>query len=43
VYAHGAELVLDAYAPPAEFARVDRTVFRPLLRSLTVKPPGPPA
>jgi hypothetical protein len=40
VYAHGAELVLDAYAPPGEFARVDRAVFRPLLRSLRVQPPG---
>src|SRR5207249_1358151 len=34
LYAHGAELVVDAYAPPSQFARVDRTVFRPLLRSL---------
>jgi hypothetical protein len=40
VYAHGAELVVDAYAPPSEFARVDRTVFRPLLRSLRVVAAG---
>ena len=40
LYAHGAELVVDAYAPPSEFPRVDRTVFRPLLRSLRVVPPG---
>jgi hypothetical protein len=40
LYAHGAELVIDAYAPPAEFARVDRTVFRPLLRSLRLAAPG---
>jgi hypothetical protein len=39
LYAYGAELVVDAYAPPAEFARVDRTVFRPLLRSLRLTPP----
>lgn len=40
LYAHGAELVIDAYAPQEEFARVDRTVFRPLLRSLRVAPAG---
>ena len=31
-YAHGAEFVIDAYARPTDFARVDRAVFRPLLR-----------
>ena len=41
VYAQGAELVLDAYAPRGDFARVDRTVFRPLLGSLQVRRPGP--
>jgi hypothetical protein len=40
LYAEGAELVVDALAPPAEFARVDRTVFRPLLRSLSITRPG---
>jgi hypothetical protein len=40
LYAHGAELVVDAYAPPSQFARVDRTVFRPLLRSLRLAVPG---
>jgi hypothetical protein len=39
VYAHGAELVIDAYAPPADFPRVDRTVFRPLVESLRLRPP----
>jgi hypothetical protein len=39
LYAQGAELVLDAFAPPAEFARVDRTVFRPLVRSVRVTKP----
>ena len=40
LYAHGAELVIDAYAPPAEFAAVDRGVFAPLLRSLRVRRPA---
>jgi hypothetical protein len=40
LYAHGAELVVDAFAPPDEFTRVDRTVFVPLLRSLRVTRPG---
>ncbi len=40
LYAYGGELVVDAYAPPAEFARVDRTVFQPLLRSLRVTRPA---
>jgi hypothetical protein len=34
VYLPGEELVLDAYAPPARFAAVDRTVFEPVRRSL---------
>ncbi len=41
VYAHGAELVIDAFAPPAQFRRVDRQVFHPLLRSVGVTAPGP--
>ncbi|HEX2087404.1 MAG TPA: hypothetical protein VHF89_17105 [Solirubrobacteraceae bacterium] len=39
VYAKGAEVVLDAYAPPEEFARVDETVFAPILESLRIDPP----
>ena len=39
VYAKGAEVVLDAYAPEAEFARVDREVFAPVLASLKIDPP----
>ena len=31
-----AEVVVDAYAPPAQFERVDAGVFRPLLRSLRI-------
>lgn len=40
LYAHGGELVVDAYAPPAEFAAVDRAVFVPLLRSLRLTRPA---
>ena len=41
LYAHGGELVVDAYAPPGEFVAVDQRVFRPLLRSLRVGRPAP--
>lgn len=34
VYAYGAEFVVDALAPPSDFARVDRELFVPLVRSL---------
>jgi hypothetical protein len=43
LYAHGGELVVDAYAPPAEFQQVDRSVFGPLLRSLRLSRPAPRA
>ena len=36
VYVRGAELVLDEYAPPAQFAAVDRAVFSPVRRSLAL-------
>ena len=39
VYAKGAEVVLDAYAPEADFARVDREVFAPILSSMRIDPP----
>jgi hypothetical protein len=32
-------VVVDAFAPPDVFARVDREAFRPLLRSLRVRAP----
>ena len=41
LYAHGAELVVDAYAPAGEFARLDREAFVPLLRSLRLTQPRP--
>jgi len=40
VYAKGHELVVDAYATPADFDAIDRTAFRPLLRSLKIDPPA---
>lgn len=40
LYDRGAELVIDAYAPPATFPGVDRTVFRPLVASLKLRAPG---
>jgi hypothetical protein len=45
LYAHGAEFVVDAFAPPGEFDRLDRAVFRPLRASVRVRQaerrPGP--
>ncbi|HEX3831670.1 MAG TPA: hypothetical protein VHW04_06840 [Solirubrobacteraceae bacterium] len=38
VYVNGAELVLDEYAPPGQFASVARSVFSPVRRSLTLVP-----
>jgi hypothetical protein len=35
-----AEIVIDAYAPPGEFARVDGSVFQPLLSSLRLRAPS---
>jgi hypothetical protein len=43
VFAFGGEVVVDAFAPPADFPRVDREVVRPLLRSLRLsRPQGAP-
>jgi hypothetical protein len=39
VFHNGAEVVVDAYAPPEDFDRVDESVFRPLIRSLRVTAP----
>jgi hypothetical protein len=39
VYAHGAEVVVDAYAPAVDFRRVDAQVFRPLLATIWVRAP----
>lgn len=39
VFFAGHEIVLDGYAPPEHFARVDRTVFVPVLESLRLTRP----
>jgi hypothetical protein len=39
VFAFGAEVVVDGLAPPADFARVDREVFVPVMRSLRLARP----
>jgi hypothetical protein len=38
-YGHGYEVVLDAFAPPQEFARVDEQTFAPVGRSLRLRAP----
>jgi hypothetical protein len=35
-----AEIVIDAYAPPGDFAQLDGSVFQPLLRSLRLRAPS---
>ena len=39
IYAHNAELVIDAYAPPGDFAAADREAFQPLVRSVRLTQP----
>lgn len=38
-YGHGAEVVMDAFAPPRDFARVDEQTFAPMARSLRLVAP----
>jgi hypothetical protein len=38
-YEHGAEVVVDAFAPPKVFARVDEETFGPVARSLKLRKP----
>ncbi len=40
VYAEGGEVVIDAYSPDRDFRRVDAQVFRGVLRSIKIGPPG---
>ena len=40
VYGRKAEVVVDAFAPPKEFARVDKQTFGPVARSLKLGEPG---
>ncbi len=39
-YGHGAEVVMDAFAPPKEFARIDEQTFGPMTRSLKLRRPN---
>ncbi len=39
VFGHGAEVVLDAFAPAEDFARVDKETFAPVARSLKLTKP----
>ena len=39
-YGHGVEVVMDAFAPPKEFARVDEQTFGPVTRSLKLSKPS---
>ena len=38
-YGRGAEVVIDAFAPPKEFARIDEQTFAPVTRSLRLRAP----
>ncbi len=38
-YGHGMEIVMDAFAPPKQFARVDEQTFAPMARSLRLSAP----
>lgn len=40
IYAFGAEIVVDAYAPEKDFRRVDAQVFRPLVATMTLHEPA---
>ncbi len=40
-YGHGAEVVVDAFAPPKVFQRVDEETFGPVTRSLKLRKPRP--
>ena len=39
-YGRGAEVVMDAFAPPKEFARIDEQTFGPMTRSLKLRAPS---
>lgn len=40
VYAFGGEVVVDAFAPAADFKRIDASAFRPFVRSLKLTKPA---
>jgi len=39
-FGHGMEVVMDAFAPPRDFARVDEQTFGPMARSLRLSAPA---
>ncbi len=41
-YGHGVEVVMDAIAPPKQFARIDEQTFGPMTRSLQLSTPKGP-
>ena len=41
-YGRGAEVVVDAFAPPKDFARIDEQTFGPVSRSLKLRAPKGP-
>jgi hypothetical protein len=40
VYAHGGEVVVDAFAPPGDYPKVEAPVFRRIVRSLRLAQPA---
>jgi hypothetical protein len=41
IYAYRAEIVVDQFTTPTDFARADRILFGPLLRGLEISRPNP--
>ncbi len=41
-YGRGGEVVMDAFAPPKQFARIDAQTFGPMTRSLKLRKPTSP-
>jgi hypothetical protein len=40
LFDRGSEIVIDAFAPPGDFARVDGSVFQPLIESVRLRAPN---
>jgi hypothetical protein len=40
LFDRGSEIVIDAYAPPSDFARLDSSVFQPLIQSVRLRAPS---
>jgi hypothetical protein len=43
LFDRGSEIVIDALAPPNDFARLDGSVFQPLIQSVRLRAPSPNA